>query len=154
MFSPPLSPIESPNLGPRHDDLPDIPSLDSIDSRLDRTSISWDQKFKSGTSESREEWLSAGRGRTGLRIVIVTGESTLIYKAGAHVIQRTSFPRWMESHVHLPDFWNTSRRKVTAACFSDQVPEWQVSLTDAISAANICRATTRLILWLVRSDFL
>jgi hypothetical protein len=63
--------------------------------------------------DKREEWLAGGRGRRGLRIVIVTGTSTSLYLTDQ---QRTSYHVSMESHGHWLDCWSTSKPRDISVC--------------------------------------
>jgi ribosome modulation factor len=64
--------------------------------------------------DKREEWLAGGRGRRGLRIVIVTGAYTSIILADN---QRTSYHVSTESRGHWLDCWSTSRQRDISVCY-------------------------------------
>lgn len=78
MFSPPISPIDSPTLSVVVDvDMASVPPLDQTESakQANATITSMDPPLD---RMGREDWLSEGRGRKGLRIVIVTGEDFVL----------------------------------------------------------------------------
>jgi hypothetical protein len=67
--------------------------------------------------DKREEWLSEGRGRRGLRIVIVTGTSYVHYQWRPKTdYQKTSYHVSTVSRAPLRDFLNISKKRDISVC--------------------------------------
>lgn len=105
----------------------------------------WKKGMSSKEREERLKWLAEGRGRQGMRIVIITGK--IVFAEDHQCIvsmltwQRDFYPQLMAQPEHWQDSWSTLSRKVISAYFWVHILEWTVIQATPLLAQQACHSS-------------